>query len=190
MLILFSQYPRTRVLYHRMLARACFFAYSQKQFFFFDFFYYLPNWCQDNYRYTQTPVLHEYPPNVFTLYVVTVDDGGLEAEIDDPNLDKRRSDLRPTVSMLSAINVTHLLMSDNIYQYVHRPDICLGQDSPNVTAMDEIDYTHVIWSVYSNSSNENNVLSTNNLNSSSGIIHMPPVGKDNLIFVPAYKMLR
>jgi uncharacterized sporulation protein YeaH/YhbH (DUF444 family) len=72
---------------------------------------------QSDYRYTQTPVLHEYPLNTYTLYVVTVDDGGLKAEINNPSLDRRRTDLRPKVSLLSAIDVTHLLMSTNVYEY-------------------------------------------------------------------------
>jgi hypothetical protein len=56
--------------------------------------------------------------------------------------------------------------------------------------VDEKNLTHVAWSIYSNSTNSTyDYLSTDYLNSQGGVIHMSPVGKNDLILVPANKVL-
>jgi len=129
------------------------------------------------YRYSQSPVLHEWPTGEFTLFVVAIDDGGLRADIEgNPANDVRRQDLRPTRSLMSAIDVTGLLNSGtSIYDHVYYPESCLNEVSASVTAEREESRTRVIWSINASATLEGGL---------GNMIHMSPVGAHDLVYVP------
>ena len=129
------------------------------------------------YRYTQTPLLHEWPINHFHLYVVSSNDGDLSAEINNPSSDERRNDLRTVSSMLSAIDVTTWMTTKDLYEHIHSPEQCLSGGNDTLQ-YDDIDNnrTRVVWSTLADAD-------------TGGIIHATPVGARDLLYVSRQSQL-
>jgi outer membrane protein assembly factor BamB len=141
-------------------------------------------------RFTSEPVVHEHPIGVFTLFAVTMDDGGLPGAVHDPAGDLRRRDIRPNASVLVAVNITTMLTGTS--RQIYRADKCVTNSSWVEAGLqdetEDADLAHIKW-LFGATRTEwrldtDKILASKlAANVTTGLVHLTPTPAQGILFV-------